>query len=75
MVRLLPFEHHAEARQDEEPRSVRATRTFKDESDAKRFAHEVIKNGWSATAGTLNPHAPKKTIASTQILEWIEGEE
>jgi basic membrane lipoprotein Med (substrate-binding protein (PBP1-ABC) superfamily) len=58
-------------RRDEERRFVRATRKFKDEAEAKRFAEEVIEKGWSAIAGTLNPHTPKKTIASTQILDWI----
>jgi hypothetical protein len=24
------------------------------------------------TAGTLNPHLPKRTIASAQILGWLE---
>jgi hypothetical protein len=24
------------------------------------------------TAGTLNPHLPKRTIASAQMLEWLE---
>jgi hypothetical protein len=33
----------------------------------------MIKESWSAIAGTLNPHAPKKTVASTQILDWIAG--
>jgi len=54
-------------------RFARATRTFKAEEDARKFALEVIEKGWTAIAGTLNPHAPKKTIASTQILDWIDG--
>jgi hypothetical protein len=58
-------------RDDGERRCVRATRKFKAEADAKRFAQEIIEGGWSAIAGTLNPHTPKKTIASTQILDWI----
>jgi hypothetical protein len=61
-------------RESGERRCVRATRKFKTETDAKRFAREIIENGWSAIAGTLNPHTPKKTIASTQILDWIAGE-
>ena len=61
-------------RRDDEPRKFgRATRKFKSEVEAKKFAREIIANGWSAIAGTLNPHAPKKTIASTQILDWISG--
>ena len=60
-------------RDDEERRSVRATRKFKTEAEAKQFAEQIIKDGWSAIAGTLNPHTPKKTVASTQILNWIAG--
>jgi len=52
---------------------VRATRKFKDEAEARRFAQEVIEKGWSAIAGTLNPHTPKRTVSSTQILDWIAG--
>ena len=58
-------------RDDEERRSVRGTRKFKTEAEAKKFAQEIIAKGWSAIAGTLKPHQPKKTIASTQILDWI----
>ena len=60
-------------RDDGERRSVRATRKFKAEAEAKQFAQEMIKEGWSAIAGTLNPHTPKKTVGSTQILDWIAG--
>ena len=60
-------------RDDGERRSVRATRKFKAEAEAKQFAQEMIKEGWSAIAGTLNPHTPKKTVESTQILNWIAG--
>jgi len=60
-------------RDDGERRPVRATRKFKSEAEAKQFAQEMIKGGWSAIAGTLNPHTPKKTVASTQILDWIAG--
>lgn len=54
-----------------ERRFARATRKFKAEADAKQFAQEMIAKGWSAIAGTLNPYTPKKTVASTQILDWI----
>jgi hypothetical protein len=26
----------------------------------------------NVTAGTLNPHLPKRTVAASQILEWLE---
>jgi len=68
----VSYRSNIEPRRDQrERRCVRATRTFKAESEAKRFAQEVIENGWSAIAGTLNPYTPKKTVASTQILDWI----
>jgi hypothetical protein len=54
---------------------VRATRKFKAEADARQFAQEIIAKGWSAIAGTLNPHTPKKTISSTRILDWIAGKD
>jgi hypothetical protein len=60
-------------RDNAERRCVRATRKFKAEVDARQFAQEIIENGWSAIAGTLNPHTPKQTVASTQILDWIAG--
>lgn len=60
-------------RDDGERRLSRATRKFKAEAEARQFAQEIIEKGWSAIAGTLNPHTPKKTIASTQILDWIAG--
>ena len=49
---------------------VRSTRTFKTEADAKAFAREVVAKGWSATAGTLNPHQPKQVIGASQIEDW-----
>ena len=68
----VSYRSNIEPRRDQrERRCVRATRKFKAEAEAKRFAQEVIENGWSAIAGTLNPHTPKKTVASTQILDWI----
>ena len=51
---------------------VRSTRTFKSEVDAKLFAMEVLAKGCSASAGTLNPHQPKQTIAASQIERWAD---
>jgi hypothetical protein len=50
--------------------TVRSTRTFKSETEAKLFALQILAKGWSANAGTLNPHQPKRTIAASQIEEW-----
>lgn len=56
-------------------RSVRLTRTFKTESDAKRFAQEIINTAGDVMAGTLNPHWPRKALASTSLLDWISQRE
>lgn len=52
--------------------TVRSTRTFKSEVDAKLFAMQVLAKGGSASAGTLNPHQPKQTIAASQIERWAD---
>jgi hypothetical protein len=46
---------------------ARATRRFEVEADAKQFAEEVIRDGWSVIAGTINPYEPKKVIPSTKV--------
>lgn len=52
--------------------TVRSTRTFKSEVDAKLFAIQILAKGWSANAGTLNPHQPKQVIAASQIERWAD---
>jgi hypothetical protein len=54
-------------------RRLRVTRKFKSEIDAKQFAQEIIKIDYSVIAGTLNPYAPRKAVASRSILDWISG--
>ena len=51
---------------------ARSTRTFKSEIDAKLFAMQILSKGWVASAGTLNPHQPKQTIAASQIERWAD---
>jgi hypothetical protein len=50
----------------------RSTRTFKSEVDAKLFAMQVLAKGWSASAGTLNPHQPKQVIGASLIETWAD---
>jgi hypothetical protein len=50
----------------------RATETFPNEREAKKFAREKLVDTINVSAGTLNPHLPKRTIASAQILEWLK---
>jgi hypothetical protein len=52
--------------------STRSTRTFKSEVDAKLFAMQILAKGWSASAGTLNPHQPKQVVGPSQIEQWAD---
>src|SRR5664279_3552004 len=52
--------------------TVRSTRTFKSEVDAKLFAMQILAKGWTASAGTLNPHQPKQIVAPSQIEHWAD---
>jgi hypothetical protein len=50
--------------------AVRSTRTFKSEVDAKLFAKQIVAKGWSASAGTLNPHQPKQVVGDSEVEGW-----
>jgi len=52
--------------------TARSTRTFKSEVDAKLFAMQILAKGWTASAGTLNPHQPKQVVAASQIDRWAD---
>jgi hypothetical protein len=51
---------------------TRATETFPNEQEAKQFARAKVVDAPNVSAGTLNPHLPKRTIAAKQMLEWLE---
>jgi hypothetical protein len=51
---------------------ARAAETFPNELEAKKFARAKLVDTPNVSAGTLNPHLPKRTIAATQMLEWLE---
>jgi hypothetical protein len=51
---------------------ARSTRTFKSEVDAKLFAMQILAKGWTASAGTLNPHQPKRVVGPSQIESWAD---
>jgi hypothetical protein len=53
-------------------KNARATETFRSELEAKKFARAKLVDTPNVSAGTLNPHLPKRTIAPTQMLEWFE---
>ena len=52
--------------------SVRSTRTFKSEVDAKLFAMQILSKGWTARADTLNPHQPKQIVGPAQVERWAD---
>jgi len=51
---------------------ARTTETFPNEREAKKFAIAKLVDTPNVIAGTLNPHLPKRTIASRQIAQWLE---
>lgn len=51
---------------------ARATRKFKSEVDAKLFAMQILAKGWTASAGTINPHQPKCVIGPADIERWAD---
>jgi hypothetical protein len=53
-------------------RHPRATETFPNEREAKKFARAKLAEARNVSAGTLSHHLPKRTIASAHILEWLE---
>jgi hypothetical protein len=53
-------------------RYVRVTKTFDTEDHARRFAREIAASGLRLTAGTINPHAPKRVVSSAEIETWLE---
>jgi hypothetical protein len=53
-------------------RYARKTRTFDTEEHAKLFAREIVADNLRPTAGTINPHSPKKVISATAMENWLE---
>jgi hypothetical protein len=49
----------------------RVTKVFQNEREAKAFARATLADGSNVNAGTLNPHLPKRTITSRQLLDWL----
>jgi hypothetical protein len=48
------------------------TETFRSEFEAKEFARKKLADNQSVSAGTLNPHQPKRVISFAQLIEWLE---
>ena len=51
---------------------TRATETFPNEREAKKFARAKLAETLCVNAGTINPHLPKRTVASARMLEWLQ---
>ena len=49
----------------------RLAETFQTEQEAKSFARAKLAEGLYVSAGTLNPHLPKRTINSDQVRDWL----
>lgn len=50
---------------------VRTAVGFETEADAKLFAAARLAEGCDVTAGTINPHRPKKIVSLDQISGWL----
>jgi hypothetical protein len=70
-IRYVAFRPDKTAKTDDcATGAVRSTRTFKSEVDAKLFAMQIVAKGWSASAGTLNPHLPKQVVGVSEVEGW-----
>jgi hypothetical protein len=56
-------------------RSPRLTKTFETEADAREFARTKFDEGLIVTAGTINPHIPRRAIPSADIPGWLAAGE
>jgi hypothetical protein len=50
----------------------RSTKKFRSELKAKEFAKQKLTETQDVSAGTLNPHLPKRVISSAQMIQWLE---
>jgi predicted chitinase len=50
---------------------TRLAETFQTEQEAKAFARAKLAEGLNVSAGTLNPHLPKRMISSIQLRDWL----
>ncbi len=49
----------------------RMSESFPNEAEAKNFARSKLPHVLEITAGTLNPHLPKRIIGPATIAEWL----
>jgi hypothetical protein len=51
---------------------TRLAETFQTEQEAKSFARAKLADGLNVSAGTLNPHQPKRMVSSIQLVDWLD---
>jgi outer membrane immunogenic protein len=54
-------------------RNPRLTKTFETEAEARDFARAKFEGGLIVTAGTINPHLPRRAIPSEETPAWLES--
>ena len=69
---MLWFVSYDPPRRENKRSHTRATETFPNEQEAKKFARAKLAETPFVNAGTINPHLPKRTVASARMLEWLE---
>jgi hypothetical protein len=52
----------------------RTAKTFETENEAKAFALNILATGLAVSAGTVNPHLPKRTISPADAKMWAQSE-
>ncbi len=52
-------------------RYARQTRTFPSEREARAFASTLLDRTDDISAGTINPHTPRRVIAPAAIVDWV----
>jgi hypothetical protein len=55
-------------------RNPRLTKTFQTEAEARDFARAKFDGGLIVTAGTINPHRPRRAIPSAEIPAWLDSD-
>jgi hypothetical protein len=55
-------------------RSPRASKLFETEEQAKDFARAKFNEGLIVHAGTIIPHLPRRTIPSSNVPAWLDGQ-
>jgi hypothetical protein len=54
-------------------RNPNLAKTFETEAEARDFARTKFYSGLIVTAGTVNPHLPRRAIPSEEIPAWLES--